>query len=184
VLSLFLYIEVAFLSQLGAIAPEVLIIIAIVEAAVVLGASYVLAHPVRFVIAETDIEVVATPRDWAFGGAAVAAIIAIIGFNVFLIATEGTAGEWLWLALAIACVAYMVYAGRNLGLLLAAIWNVLKGVALALVAALASALAAVFGICRALLLALNGVLAILSYPFQILMRLFRRPAPTAMAAAR
>jgi hypothetical protein len=182
VLWVFLHIQTAFLPRLGALAFSVIVVIAIVEAGVVLGASYMLSHGVRIVIEEAEAKVVATPRDWVFGGAAVAAIVAVVGFNLFLILREGAASEWLWVALAIACVAFMVYVGRNLSLMAAAVWNALKGIAFAMAATSACVLAALFGTCGAALLAVNGLLAILSYPFQILMRIFRRPAPAVSAA--
>ena len=182
VLWIFFYIQMAFLPRLGPISPRVAFIVAIAETVVVLGASYVLAHAARIVIEETEAKIVATPRDWVFGGVAVAAIVAVIGFNLFLILHEGTAGEWLWVALAMACVGYMIYVGRSLGLLVAAVWNVMKGVSFAIAAAVAGVLAALFGICRAVLLLFNGLLAILSYPFQILMRMFRRSSPAATPA--
>jgi hypothetical protein len=187
VIGLFFFIQVAFLPRLDALVPaipDILLVIAVVEAGVVLGASYMLSHAVRIVIEETQIKVVATPRDWLFGSVAVLAILAIIGFNIFLILRENSLGEWLWVALAMACIGYMIYVGRNLGLLVAALWNVLKGALCLAAAAIAWMLAALFAIIRAVLLALNGLLAILSYPFKLLMRPFQRASRTEVAVAR
>lgn len=177
VIGLFVYIQIAFLPRLGDLViafPAVIYVIAFVEAGVVVGASFLLAHSVRLVIGETDLKIVATPRDWIFGTAAVIAILAVLGFNIFLILRESTRDEWLWIALAVTCVSSMVYIGRTFSLLLAALWSGIKAAILVVAAGAAWLFAGLFGLFRVICLAINGVMAILSWPFQVLTWPFRR----------
>lgn len=177
VIWIFTFIQITFIPHLGGFvsgASSVPLIIALVEAGTILGASYLLGHKVRVAVKDKDAKIIITPQDVVFTGAAATTILAVAAFNIFLIVRKFDFNELLWVALALTCIGFMTYIGRNLGLLVAALWIASKGISLSIVSACGEGIAIVLGFIRITLLTISGVLLILGYPYSILSNLLGR----------
>jgi|GEM_PF-4510107 len=157
--------------------PEMILVIAFVEVGIVLGASHFLAQTIRLTIEDKIAHVVSSPTDWIKRLVCIASILGIVGFNFFLILEEHTYSEWLWIALALASIAGMIFMGRNLGLMISALWTWMKGAFIRIAVAGAWVAGALTAILRDTLRFMSQLLSFLAYPFEMILRLLGR-SPT------
>jgi hypothetical protein len=172
----FVWAQFIFLEHLlpfGSERPALSLLIGISEALILLFAGLATVEKMRMVPGTSPPEFAILQYNPFMKGLGFLMMSAIVGANLLLTVRGGEATEWLWFLFLLACIGFLVWAGRTLQPTIASGWIILNWIAKSIfnvACAVTSALFLGFGIAS---LFIERVMGVLAYLMVLLSELFR-----------
>jgi len=168
--------EILFLRHLGVFGdagPGMVTMISAGQSLLVLGAGWLLVPKVRLLPDDASQQLQSSPGRLSLQIAAIATLIFVGGFNVFLTLGQNGRPEWLWLAILLGCISFIAAVGSALPVLIAACWVAVETVGLAIGSAVVAVAALLAWFSAVTVAVLRAVLHWVAFPAMKTVELIR-----------